>query len=90
MFTPERALAEDRRSWATVIALAIVAETALLWLVTGRAMWRRGLVHLPALEDARFRQVSRRQRSAVEVFTAQTHFPMAPPASLVLRSLSDL
>jgi Na+/proline symporter len=33
----------DRRSWATLLAIALAAEAALLWVVTGLRIRRRRL-----------------------------------------------
>lgn len=39
--SPASAMRAGRVSWATLIAVAVVAEAGLLWLVTGFAVWRR-------------------------------------------------
>jgi hypothetical protein len=39
--TPAGALRSGRASWATVVAIGIVAEAGLLWLAAGLTMWRR-------------------------------------------------
>ncbi|MCW2948649.1 MAG: hypothetical protein JWR24_5366 [Actinoallomurus sp.] len=38
---PAGAMRAGRTSWATIIAIAIVAEAGLLWLVAGLTVWRR-------------------------------------------------
>ena len=39
--SPAGAMQAGRWSWATLIAVAIVTEAGLLWLVTGFTVWRR-------------------------------------------------
>jgi hypothetical protein len=40
--SPASAMRAGRWSWATLIAVAIVGEAGLLWLVAGLSVWRRG------------------------------------------------
>jgi hypothetical protein len=39
--SPAGAMQAGRTSWATLIAVAVVAEAGLLWLVAGLTVWRR-------------------------------------------------
>jgi hypothetical protein len=39
--SPTGAMQAGRTSWATLIAVAVVAEAGLLWLVAGLTVWRR-------------------------------------------------
>lgn len=47
MLTPTGAMAAGKRSWATVVAVAVAGEAMLLWLAASLRMWRRGLVASP-------------------------------------------
>lgn len=55
--SPASAMSAGRVSWATTIAVAVVAEAGLLWLVTGFAMWRR---RRPSRRRARSHRARRR------------------------------
>jgi hypothetical protein len=39
--SPAGAMQAGRTSWATLVAVAVVAEAGLLWLVAGLTVWRR-------------------------------------------------
>jgi len=39
--SPAGAMQAGRTSWATLIAVAVVAEAGLLWVITGFTVWRR-------------------------------------------------
>jgi hypothetical protein len=39
--SPAGAMQAGRTSWATLVAIAVVAEAGLLWLVAGLTVWRR-------------------------------------------------
>jgi hypothetical protein len=41
MMSPAGAMQAGRASWATVIAVAVVTEAGMLWLVAGFTVWRR-------------------------------------------------
>jgi hypothetical protein len=39
--SPAGAMQAGRTSWATLVAVAVVAEAGLLWLIAGLTVWRR-------------------------------------------------
>jgi hypothetical protein len=53
--SPAGAMQAGRTSWATLIAIAVVAEAGLLWLIAGFTVWRR-----KRMPKGRVRALSRR------------------------------